>query len=59
MVPINLKEDLLTIIERDFNGLFSGEVGVSSISGGQCRAVAIKYSPVPSLKKFDKLAKDF
>ncbi|MEY3414201.1 MAG: hypothetical protein RJA79_1076, partial [Actinomycetota bacterium] len=28
MVPINLKEDLLTIIERDFDGLFSGEIGV-------------------------------
>lgn len=38
MLQINLKEDLLTIIERDFNGLFSGEVGVSSISGGQTAA---------------------
>jgi deoxyribodipyrimidine photo-lyase len=38
MVPINLKEDLLTIIERDFVGLFSGEIGVSSITGGQSAA---------------------
>ena len=38
MVPINLNKDLLTIIEQDFNGLFSGEIGVSSISGGQTAA---------------------
>lgn len=38
MVPINLNKDLPTIIERDFDGLFSGEVGVSSIAGGQSAA---------------------
>ena len=40
MVPINLQEDVLANIERHFGGLFSGEIGVSSISGGQSAANA-------------------
>ena len=40
MVPINLQEDVLANIERHFGGLFSGDIGVSSISGGQNAANA-------------------
>ena len=40
MVPINLQEDVLANIERHFGGLFSGDIGVSSISGGQSAANA-------------------
>jgi deoxyribodipyrimidine photo-lyase len=32
---LNLDDDLFSIIERDFAGLYSGEVGLSSITGGQ------------------------
>jgi len=40
MVPINLHHDVCSIIERHFRGLFSGDIGVSSISGGQSAANA-------------------
>ncbi len=40
MVPINLQGDVLANIERHFGGLFSGDVGASSISGGQSAANA-------------------
>jgi deoxyribodipyrimidine photo-lyase len=40
MVPINPQEDVLANIERHFGGLFSGDIGVSSISGGQSAANA-------------------
>ena len=36
------KKDPLAMIERGFNTSSFGEVGVSSISGGQSGAVAIK-----------------
>lgn len=32
---IDLNQDLLLIIEKDFKGLYSGELGISSIAGGQ------------------------
>ncbi len=35
---INLGDETLTIIERDFQGLYSGELGLSSIRGGQSAA---------------------
>ena len=40
MVPINLHDDVHKIIDKDFRGLFSGDIGVSSISGGQSAANA-------------------
>jgi len=40
MVPINLQEDVLANIERHFGGLFSGDIGASSILGGQSAANA-------------------
>lgn len=36
--PLSLTQDPLLIIERDFRGLYSGELGVSSIRGGQSAA---------------------
>ena len=39
--PIDISGDVLDIIERDFNGLYSGELGVSSIRGGQSAANAV------------------
>lgn len=35
---IDLTADTLEIIARDFNGLYSGEIGLSSIKGGQSAA---------------------
>ncbi len=40
MVPINLQGDVLANIERHFGGLFSGDIGASSILGGQSAANA-------------------
>ncbi|NQW68682.1 MAG: deoxyribodipyrimidine photolyase [Acidimicrobiaceae bacterium] len=40
MVPINLHDDVLANIERHFGGLFSGDIGASSIAGGQSAANA-------------------
>jgi deoxyribodipyrimidine photo-lyase len=40
MVPINLHDDVHSIIDKDFRGLYSGDIGVSSISGGQSAANA-------------------
>ena len=37
-LPID--DDALTLIERDFEGLYSGQLGLSSISGGQTAANA-------------------
>ena len=37
-VPLDLSNDLLETIERDFRGLYSGDLGVSSIAGGQSAA---------------------
>lgn len=36
--PINLDSAPLEIIEKDFAGLYSGELGLSSIDGGQTAA---------------------
>ncbi len=36
--PLNLDAHPLEIIERDFQGLYSGELGLSSIKGGQTAA---------------------
>jgi deoxyribodipyrimidine photo-lyase len=36
--PMSLDASVLQIIERDFQGLFSGELGLSSIKGGQSAA---------------------
>lgn len=36
--PLDISRDELTIIERDFAGLYSGELGLSSIRGGQTAA---------------------
>ena len=38
MLEVDLKKDPLTINERDFKGLYSGQLGVSSILGGQTAA---------------------
>ena len=38
--PLNLDAHPLEIIERDFQGLYSGELGLSSIKGGQTAANA-------------------
>jgi deoxyribodipyrimidine photo-lyase len=40
MLPISLQklEDIKTIIERDFQGLYSGALGISPINGGQTAA---------------------
>lgn len=35
---LNLDQDLLGIVERDFQGLYSGALGLSSIKGGQTAA---------------------
>ncbi|MBJ7505211.1 MAG: hypothetical protein JHC86_05455 [Ilumatobacteraceae bacterium] len=40
MVPISLHDDVLANIERHFGGLFSGDIGASSIAGGQSAANA-------------------
>ena len=37
-IPITLERDALDILRSDFTGLFSGEIGVSSIKGGQTAA---------------------
>ena len=37
---IDLNSPLVEVIERDFRGLFSGELGLSSIPGGQTAADA-------------------
>jgi deoxyribodipyrimidine photo-lyase len=37
-ISIQKMEDVLAIIERDFQGLYSGALGVSSITGGQTAA---------------------
>ncbi|MDA3029823.1 MAG: hypothetical protein O2823_00680 [Actinomycetota bacterium] len=39
-LKIDINEDALLIIERDFKGLYSGELGISSIPGGQSAANA-------------------
>jgi deoxyribodipyrimidine photo-lyase len=39
-ISIHDSQDTLEIIERDFQGLFSGDLGLSSISGGQTAANA-------------------
>jgi len=36
--PLDISRDTLEIIEQDFAGLYSGELGLSSISGGQTAA---------------------
>jgi len=36
--PLNLDADPLEIIQRDFGGLYSGEPGLSTITGGQTAA---------------------
>ena len=36
--PLSLDAPVLEIIERDFHGLYSGELGLSSIKGGQSAA---------------------
>lgn len=36
--PLELSDDALEIIERDFAGLYSGDLGLSSIRGGQVAA---------------------
>ena len=36
--PLDLSDDALEIIERDFAGLYSGDLGLSSIRGGQVAA---------------------
>lgn len=38
--PLDISSDALTIIERDFAGLYSGELGLSSLAGGQSAADA-------------------
>lgn len=38
MLEVVLNKDPLTIIERDFQGLYSGKVGASTIRGGQTAA---------------------
>lgn len=38
MLEVLLSKDPLAIIEKDFRGLYSGQVGVSSIPGGQTAA---------------------
>ena len=38
--PLALTDPVLDIIDRDFRGLYSGELGLSSISGGQTAADA-------------------
>ncbi len=38
MLEVVLSKDPLAIIEKDFRGLYSGQVGVSSIPGGQTAA---------------------
>jgi len=40
-VVIDINQDPLFIIEKDFNGLYSGELGISSITGGQSAANAM------------------
>jgi deoxyribodipyrimidine photo-lyase len=37
-ISIQKMEDVLVVIERDFQGLYSGALGVSSINGGQTAA---------------------
>lgn len=37
-IPVQKLEDAKTIIERDFRGLYSGALGISSINGGQTAA---------------------
>ncbi len=37
-LPLDLNQDLLLTIERDFKGLYSGDIGTSSIRGGQTAA---------------------
>ena len=37
-ISIQNMEDVLVIIERDFQGLYSGALGMSSINGGQAAA---------------------
>ena len=36
--PLTVTDDLLALISTDFEGLYSGELGLSSISGGQTAA---------------------
>lgn len=38
MRRLQIDDDPLTVIERDFDGMYSGELGLSSISGGQTAA---------------------
>ena len=63
MPVIDLSLDVRELIEKHFTGMFSGEIGVSSIAGGQCAANAALasldisgYAPVPSFNKFANLA---
>ena len=37
---IDADEAVLHIIERDFKGLYSGDLGVSSIAGGRAQPIA-------------------
>jgi len=37
-ITLHESEDVLEIIERDFQGLYSGALGISSIRGGQTAA---------------------
>ena len=37
-LKIDINQEVLSIIEKDFNGLYSGELGISSITGGQSAA---------------------
>ena len=55
---LSLDAPILEIIEKNFAGLYSGELGLSSIKGGQTAAnqVATTFAPVPSFKKFNSLA---
>lgn len=63
MPVIDLSLDVRELIEKHFTGMFSGEIGVSSIAGGQSAANAALasldnsgYAPVPSFNKFVNLA---
>lgn len=38
LTPVDLKREAMIILEQDFQGLYSGDSGLSSISGGQTAA---------------------
>ena len=63
MPVIDLSLDVQELIEKHFTGMYSGEIGVSAITGGQSAANATLgsldnsgYAPVPSFNKFVNLA---